>query len=54
VVYVENDDMGEAVAYGVASVLDTFRAVGEPLSLRSAAVYTEAEFDRVHVRGEAP
>lgn len=52
-VYVERTDMAQAVAYGYGSVFEAFEAVGEPLTLRSVAAYTEAEFDRVHVRGES-
>lgn len=51
-VYVERNDLAEAVAYGYESVFEGFEAVGEPLTLRWVAAYTEAEFDRVHVRGE--
>lgn len=48
-VYVERDGVGEAVAYGLDSVLVAFASVGEPVAFRSVAVYTEAEFDRVHI-----
>ena len=53
-VYVERDQLGEATKYGVSSVLEVFKDLGEPLSLRRVAAYTEAEFDRVHVRGKLP
>lgn len=45
--YVEGDDVGEVLRHGVEAALRAFESVGEPLTLRSAALYTEAEFDRV-------
>ncbi|WP_200210372.1 hypothetical protein [Micromonospora coerulea] len=45
--YVEGDDVGDVLRSGVESALRAFESVGEPLTMRSVALYTEAEFDRV-------
>ena len=45
--YVEGDDVGDVLRHGVEAALRAFESVGEPLILRSASLYTEAEFDRV-------
>lgn len=44
--YVEGDDVGDVLRHGVEAALRAFESVGEPLILRSASLYTEAEFDR--------
>jgi hypothetical protein len=49
--YVERDDWAEAVAEGLEAGLLAWESVREPLTVRSVAVYTESEFDRVHLRG---
>ncbi|SCG69778.1 hypothetical protein [Micromonospora inositola] len=45
--YVEGDDVGDVLRSGVEAALRAFESVGEPLTLRSASLYTEAEFERV-------
>ncbi|GAA4562810.1 hypothetical protein GCM10023176_05370 [Micromonospora coerulea] len=45
--YVEGDDVGDVLRSGVEAALRAFESVGEPLTMRSVALYTEAEFDRV-------
>ncbi|MGC5021250.1 hypothetical protein [Micromonospora sp. DT47] len=45
--YVEGDDLGDVLRSGAEAALRAFESVGEPLTFRSVALYTEAEFDRV-------